>query len=338
LAVFACCLLYLWALLYLFTLHRVPKIQPTSERMELFKMETGDHFQVQAYSWIVARPLAIVQITHGMMEHAGRYDHFARWLNENQIAVYSSDHIGHGLNAKSASDLGHFPHRDDWQRSVDILHNLTLKIRADHPGVPVFLFGHSMGSVIAQTYMIQHGRDMDGYILSGPVRQTPTMANIGLLIAGTLSFFFGPAGRSKLLVSLGYGQYINRIKPHRTAFDWISTVESTVDEYINSPICGFPCSNRFYQNFFHGFKYISKFKNLKQVPQGMPVCIFAGGMDPAGKFGKNVKKINNLLSKFARARVQMKLYPKGRHEMLNEINRDEVYKDILEWLIRVVSY
>jgi alpha-beta hydrolase superfamily lysophospholipase len=335
--VFARCLLDLWALLYFFTLHRIPKSQLTSEGMELFKIESGDHFQVQAYSWIVAKPVAIVQITHGMMEHAGRYDHFARWLNENQVAVYASDHIGHGLTAKSASDLGHFPEKDDWHRSVDILHHLTLKIRTLHPGVPVFLLGHSMGSLLVQTYMMQYGREMDGYILSGAVRQSPIIANTGLLIAGTLSFLFGPADRSKLLVYLGYGQYNNRLKPHRTSFDWLSTVESTADEYISSPICGFPCSNMFYRNFFHGFKYISKLKNLKQVPPGMPVCIFAGRMDPAGKFGKDPKKINYLLSKFARAQVQMKLYPKGRHEMLNEINRDEVYQDLLEWIRAFVN-
>lgn len=306
--------------------------------MELFKLETQDHLQVQAYSWAVENPVAVVQITHGMIEHAGRYDHFARWLNEHRVAVYANDHIGHGLTARTTPDLGHFPRKDDWQRSVDILYNLTRKIRSEHPGVPVFLFGHSMGSVMAQTYMIQHGRKVDGYILSGPVRQSRIMANIGLIIAGTLSFFFGPAHRSKLLVYIGYGQYNNRLKPRRTTFDWLSTVERTVDEYVSSPICGFPCSNRFYQNFFHGFKYISKLKNLKQVPPGMPVCIFAGRMDPAGKFGKDPKKINYLLSKFAHARVQMKLYPKGRHEMLNEMNREEVYADLLEWMSGVISH
>jgi alpha-beta hydrolase superfamily lysophospholipase len=305
--------------------------------MELFKLETRDHLQVQAYSWTVESPIAVVQIAHGMMEHAGRYDQFARWMNDHRVAVYANDHIGHGLTAGKTSDLGHFPRKDDWQRSVDIIHQLTLKIRAENPGVPVFLLGHSMGSVMVQTYMIRHGREADAYILSGPVRQPAIMADIGIFIAGALSFFFGPADRSKLLIFLGYGQYNNRLKPRRTVFDWLSTVDSVVDEYMSSPICGFPCSNRFYQNFFHGFNYISKHKNLKQVPQGMPVCIFAGRMDPAGRFGKDPKKINYLLSKFAHAKVQMKLYCNGRHEMLNEENREEVYADLLEWIKGVVS-
>ena len=305
--------------------------------MELFKIETADHTEVQAYSWLTEKPVAILQISHGMMEHARRYDHFARWLNEHRIAVYANDHIGHGLTAKTSSDLGHFPRKDDWQRSIEILHSLTKKIRADHPGIPVFLLGQSMGSVMVQTFMIQHGREADGYILSGPVRQSVIMANVSLLISGTISFFFGPADRSKLLIFLGYGQYNNKLKSRRTAFDWLSTVDSVVDEYISSPLCGFPCSNRFYENFFHGFKYISKRKNLKQIPPGTPAFIFAGRMDPAGKFGKYPQKINYLLSKFARAKVMMKLYCNGRHEMLNETNREEVYGDLLGWIDERIS-
>jgi alpha-beta hydrolase superfamily lysophospholipase len=300
--------------------------------MELFKIETPDHLQVQAYSWAVKNPVAVVQIAHGMMEHARRYDHFARWMNEHRIAVYASDHIGHGLTAETSADLGHFPRKDDWQHSVDILLNLTRKIRAEHPGIPVFLLGHSMGSVMAQTYMIQHGREADGYVLSGVIRQSTLIADFGFIIAGMLSFFFGPADRSDLLVFLGYGQYNKKFRPNRTASDWLCSEENIVDEYVSSPLCGFPCSNRFYQNFFQGFKYIAKINNLKKIPAGTPVCIFAGRMDPAGKFGKDPQKINYLLSKFARAQVHMKLYCKGRHEMLNEKNREEVYEDLLEWI------
>jgi alpha-beta hydrolase superfamily lysophospholipase len=337
LAIFANCFLQLYAPLYFFTLQRDPKIQAYSERMELIKIKASEDFLIQAYAWKVAKPLAIVQITHGMMEHAGRYDHFARWLNENQIAVYASDHIGHGLSIKSSSDLGHFPNKDDWRNSVDILHKITCKIRAEHPGIPLFLLGHSMGSVVAQTYMIRYGRAADGYMLSGPVRQSKIMATIGHMISVGLSFLFGPSKRSKLLIYLGYGQYNKRIKPRRTAFDWISSVDGIVDEYTSSPLCGFPCSNRFYLNFFRGFNFISEYKNLKQVPPGMPVYIFAGRMDPAGKFGQDPKKINYLLSKFAHAKVLMKLYPKGRHEMLNETNREEVYQDLLEWMRAVFN-
>lgn len=306
--------------------------------MELFKIHTENHVQVQAYSWITEKPLAVLQIVHGMMEHSRRYDHFARWMNEHQVAVYASDHIGHGLTVVSSKDLGHFPGRDDWQRSVDIIHKLNQQILAEHPGIPVFLLGQSMGSVMVQTYMIQAGQEAKGFILSGVTRQSKLMANIGLFLSVILSFLFGPEDRSKLMIFLGYGQYNNKFRPLITAYDWLSTDNSIVDEYVKSPLCGFPCSNRFYQNLFHGFKYISKHNNLKQIPAGSSVYIFAGRNDPAGRCGKDPQKINYLLSKYARAQVRMKLYCKGRHEMLNEKNREEVYEDLMAWIKERISY
>ena len=305
--------------------------------MELFKIETADHTEVQAYSWLAEKPVAILQISHGMMEHARRYDHFAGWMNEHQIAVYANDHIGHGLTAKTSADLSHFPGKDDWQRSVNILHLLTKKIHTEHPGIPVFLLGHSMGSVLVQTYMIQHGRETDGFILTGAIRQSGLMASISLVIAGVLSALFGPSDRSKILVFLGYGQFNKKFRPNRTEFDWLCSENSVVDEYINSPLCGIRCTNRFYQNFFYGFKYISKRTNLKQIPEGKPVSIFASRLDPAGNFGKAPLKISRLLTKLAHANVQLKLYPAGRHEILNEKNREEVYGDVLGWIRERIS-
>jgi alpha-beta hydrolase superfamily lysophospholipase len=217
--------------------------------VELFKIETADHIQAQAYSWLPEKPVAALQIAHGMQEHARRYDHFARWLNGHGIAVYANDHIGHGLTAKSPSDLSHFPRRDDWQRSVNILHTLTKKIKSDHPGIPVFLLGHSLGSVLAQSYMIRYGREADGYILSGAIRQPVFMANIGRLIATALSALFGPEDRSDLIVFLGYGQYNKKFRPNRTGSDWLCSENSAVDGYIASPLCGVPLTNRYYQNF-----------------------------------------------------------------------------------------
>jgi alpha-beta hydrolase superfamily lysophospholipase len=305
--------------------------------MQSFKIETDDYLQVQAYSWPVEKPVAILQIVHGMMEHARRYDHFANWLNKHQVAVYANDHIGHGLTAENPAALGHFPRKDDWQRSVDILRILNKRIQAEHPGIPVFLLGQSMGSVLVQTFMIRYGKEASGLILTGAIRQSPLMANVGLILSGALSVLFGPADRSKLLIFLGYGQYNRKFQPNRTKFDWLSSENSVVDEYVNSPLCGFPCSNRFYQNLSHGFKYIAKRGNLKNIPAGMPVYILAGEDDPAGNFGNSPQKIKSLLNKFAHSKVELKLYPSDRHEVLNELNREEVYSDVLEWIRKTLK-
>lgn len=300
--------------------------------MELFTLETEDHVKVQAYSWIPDKPLAVLQIVHGMMEHAGRYDHFAKWMNEHQVAVYANDHIGHGLTAKTSEELSDCPRKDDWQRSVSILQVLNKKIHTEHSGSPVFLLGHSMGSVMTQTYMMQHGLEYDGFILSGAIRQSILMASIGIIIAGVLSTIFGPSDRSRLLIFLGYGQYNKKFRPNRTESDWLCSDDNIVDDYINSPLCGIPFSNRYYLNFFSGLRYISKHSHLKQIPAGTPIFIFAGSMDPAGSFGKSPQIIKRLLTKHAHAKVNLNLYPFGRHEMLNEKNRETVYSDILNWM------
>lgn len=306
--------------------------------MHSFIIETKDHVQVQAYSWLPEnKPLAVIQIVHGMQEHARRYDHFARWLNSKKIAVYANDHIGHGLSAKTPEDLSHFPQKDDWQRSVNILHILAEKIQKDHPGIPVFILGHSMGSVLVQTYMMQYGQEANGFILSGVIRQPLVMANLGILLVKTLSALFGPEDRSKLIVAIGYGPYNKKFKPNRTTSDWLSSENSIVDEYISSPLCGIPLTNRFYQNFFYGFKYIARHSNLKQIPAATPVYILAGKLDPAGQSGKAPQKVSYLLTKIARAKVDLKLYPAGRHEILNEKNREEVYKDMLSWVFKIIK-
>jgi alpha-beta hydrolase superfamily lysophospholipase len=300
--------------------------------MDPFLISHSD-LQVQAYRWLPAgKPVAIIQIAHGMQEYALRYEHFAEWMNAKGIAVYTNDHIGHGLSAKSEAELGHFPRKDDWQRQVDLLHQLTLKIKAMSPGLPVFILGHSMGSVLVQTYMIRYGKEVDGYVLSGVIQQPLLMANIGILLVRLLSMIFGPEDRSKLIVSLGYGSYYKKFKPYRTKCDWLSRDDRIVDEYLASPLCGKRLTNMFYYNFFHGFKFIARRKNLAQIPSGKPVLIISGQDDPAGFSGKAPKKIQQLLTKYAGANVDLKLYPGGRHEILNEINREEVYCDVLGWI------
>jgi alpha-beta hydrolase superfamily lysophospholipase len=299
-----------------------------------FQVSVNDRLSIQAYSWLTDnQPLAVVQIVHGMQEHAGRYDHFAKWLNDHGIAVYAEDHIGHGLTARNETELAHFKRKDDWQRQVDILHNLTLRIRTEHPGIPVFLLGHSMGSVLTQSYMIRYGREVDGYILSGPIRQPLIMAKISRFVAGTLSLFFGPADRSRLLILLGYGQYNKHFKPNRTGVDWLCSDEKVVDEYIASPLCGKPLTNRFYENLTYGFGFIAKSGNLRKIPSGKPVFIIAGQKDPAGFFGKAPEKIEELLTKHAGAEVRLKLYPGMRHEILNERERKEVYEDVKTFIL-----
>jgi alpha-beta hydrolase superfamily lysophospholipase len=170
--------------------------------MQAFQIVISDVIHAQAYAWLPSeKPVAALQIVHGMQEHALRYEHFARWMNDQGIAVYAEDHIGHGASIRAMDEISHFPRKDDWQRSVDLLHELTKIIKTEQPGIPVFLLGHSMGSVLAQTYMIRYGNEADGYILSGVIRQPLMMANLGILLVRMLSFLFGSKDRSMLIIA-----------------------------------------------------------------------------------------------------------------------------------------
>lgn len=301
--------------------------------MDSFKISASEGLEIQAYCWLPAgKPVAVIQIAHGMQEYAQRYDHFARWMNANNIAVYADDHIGHGSSIASMEEISDFPRKDDWQRSVDILYKLTEKIRRDHPGVPLVVLGHSMGSVLVQSYMIRYGKEAEGYILSGAIRQPWLMAAIGTVVVKILAAFNGWKDRSKLLVDLGYGGYNKHFKPARTQCDWLCRDHGVVDDYIASPLCGVPLTNSFYLNFFYGFRFIACRRNLKHIPAGKPVLIIAGKDDPSGFFGKGPMKIGKLLRKYARAKVELKLYPEARHEILNEINKEEVYRDVAGWM------
>ena len=307
--------------------------------MKSFTIDSPDNLRVRAYAWLPqSRPVAVLQIVHGMQEYAGRYDHFARWMNERGIAVYAEDHIGHGLTAGNEAELAHFPGKSDWQRQVNILHQLTSMIKAEHPGIPLFILGHSMGSVLTQTYMIRYGKEADGYILSGAIRQPLFMAIAGRLLATMLSTIYGPADRSKIFIALGYGQYNKHFSPNRTKADWLCSVDSIVDDYIASPLCGKRLTNRFYKNFMYGFGYIAKPKNLRKMPSGIPVYIIAGEKDAAGFFGKAPRKIKELLNQYSGAKVDLNLYPGLRHEILNEKNREEVYQDVLDWIRKFILH
>jgi len=307
--------------------------------MDSFQISSTDHVQVQAYVWKPEmKAVAVLQIVHGMQEHARRYDHFARWMNDHGIAVYADDHIGHGMSAKTNEELSHFPRKDDWQRSVVILHELTKKIKADHPGVPVFMLGHSMGSVLAQSYMILFCKEIDGYILSGVIRQPVFIAKTGQLVADLLSVLFGPADRSKVTVFFGYGQYNKQFKPNRTEVDWLCSEPSIVDDYLASPLCGKPLTNRFYHNLCKGFMHIAKPKNLAKIQAGIPVFLIAGASDPAGFNGKAPVKLKKLLIKYANADIGLKLYPDLRHEILNEVNREDIYRDVLDWMNKIIFH
>ncbi len=274
----------------------------------------------------------VVHVVHGMAEHARRYDHLAEALTDAGLAVYAEDHRGHGETATSEEDLGYFADRGGWALVLDDLHRVTLRARAEQPDVPVVLLGQSMGSFLAQQYLFTFPGEVDAYVLAGSNGPVGLLGEAGAVVARAERARLGPLGRSDLLDRLVFGAYNTPFEPARTRFDWLSRDEDQVDAYIADPWCGFVPTTQFYLDLFSGLRVIGQTARVRSGARpDTPVYLFAGSEDPLG----GAAGIAALLEHYRAAgltAVDHRIYPGGRHEMLNETNRDEVIADVLTWI------
>lgn len=277
-------------------------------------------------------PVGIVQIVHGVAEHVNRYDDFSRYLAENGYIAVAHDQLGHGRSAKDDDSLGFFCEEDGWGKvlqDVRKLHDMTME---KYPGKPYFLLGHSMGSFVARTYMIKYRSGLDGVVLSGTGQQTPALLSAGLAVTAAEIRRHGARYKSELVNNMAFGGYNKKFSDVRTAFDWLSRDEAVVDSYVEDPLCGYIPSVGLLRDMFKGMMFISKPKNMSRMKKDLPVLFFSGDCDPVGESGKGVIRSYKSFLKAGMKDVTMKLYHGGRHEMLNELNSEEVYQDILFWL------
>lgn len=297
-----------------------------------FKYSAKDGKIINAYSWDNAEQIkGVVQIFHGMSEHALRYHHFALFLNKNGFAVFANDHRGHGKTASDINELGIIGN-DGFNMIVDDEYSLYLQIREKYTHQPVFVLGHSFGSFVAQQYITRFGKEISGVILSGSALQKGIDITLGRQIAA-VQRLFGEHKKSYLLSKLSFGNYNKRIPNAKHEFSWLSTDEEEVVKYEQDPFCGTVASIGFYYYMLKAFKDIYSKDRLCNIPQTLPMLILSGEQDPVGSYGKRVKKLHQLYEKQGLRNVKIKLYPEMRHEILNEQNRLEVYNDILNWLI-----
>lgn len=299
----------------------------------VFKSEDGT--DVFVYNWLPddgVKTKGIVQISHGMAETAKRYERFAELLTENGYIVYANDHRGHGKTAKTIENLGYLADEDGFNWLVKDLHKLTNIIKKENESMPLFLFGHSMGSFAGQKYIMLHGNEIDGLILSGSNGKQGIILNVGTIVAKREVKKNGRKAKSTKLDKLSFGGFNKEFKPNRTDFDWLSRDNDEVDKYIDDPFCGTVFTAGYFYDFLTGLKEIEDEDNLKMIPKDLPIYIFSGDKDPVGKFGKGVINLVNRYKEYGVKDISYKLYKDGRHEMLNEINRDEVMDDIINWL------
>ena len=303
-------------------------------KVENFTFKDTGNLEIFVYKWLPDEKLqvkGIVQIAHGMAETAGRYGGLASILTENGFMVYANDHRGHGKTAGETSKLGELG-EDGFNKMVENMKELNELIKKENPNLPIFLLGHSMGSFLTQRYICLYGSGLKGAILSGSCGKQGVMIDVGRLIAKGEIKKIGRGGKSNKLDKLSFGSYNNSFKPNRTAFDWLSRDNNEVDKYIVDPFCGTVFTAGFFYDFLGGLKCIADKGEIKKVPMGLPIYIFSGDKDPVGKYGKGVLKLVRTYKQHGIEDISYKLYKGGRHEMLNEINKEEVMADIIKWL------
>ncbi|WP_131006357.1 alpha/beta hydrolase [Clostridioides difficile] len=297
-----------------------------------FKGEEG--LDIYTYKWEdenIKKPKAVIQIAHGMAETAQRYETFAKVLTKNGYIVYINDHRGHGKTAKIIENVGHLAEKEGFRCLVEDMYTLTNIIKKENEDLPIYLFGHSMGSFASQRYIMDYSNNLSGLILCGSNGKQGIILNLAHLIINREIKKYGRRSKSNKINDLIFGGEIIR-RNEKTKFDWLSRDKEQVEKYINDPFCGVVCSCGFFYDLVQGLKEIEDKENLKKVPLDIPIYIISGDKDPIGKNGKGVLRLRDRYIKLGVKDVTCKLYKDGRHELLNEINREEVFEDIICWL------
>lgn len=299
-----------------------------------FNVFDPEGYQIYVYKCLPeqgSRTKAALHIVHGLMEHAARCERFAQSLNEAGYIVYASDLRGHGRTSKTQSELGYAGH-DGFNWMVKDLYQITQTIKTEHPNLPIIIFAHSMGSLLAQSYVTKYGKEIDGLILSGTQGRQGVLLKVATLLAKLEMQKKGAKAPSKFLNKLVFGQYNKAFHPARTDFDWLSRDEQEVDKYLNDPYCGgIPSAGLFY-DLFRGIQEMHRIENMRQIPINLKTYLIWGEKDPVGSEGKSIYKLIKEYKRLGLKNLSYKCYIDGRHEMLNETNRAEVTDDVINWL------
>ena len=294
--------------------------------------ESAGGGRIHAYCWKPEeKPKAIIQIIHGIAEYVARYDHFARYLNQLGYLVVADDHMGHGQSISEEVPQGYFA--GGWDAAVEDCCRLMEKTMAEFPGVPYILFGHSMGSFLARSVLIKRpDSGITAAIICGSAWMPGAVIQGGRLISGLLNHGESARKPSTLLQKVMFSGYDKRINPVRTPCDWLTRDDAVVDAYMADPLCGFAPTPALANAMMNGLLYIQNTANLKCMKKDLPVHFIAGAEDPVGGYGEGVRKAAQMFIRSGMKQVSVKLYPDCRHEIHNELNKDEVYADVAAWI------
>lgn len=276
-------------------------------------------------------PKAILQISHGMCEYVERYEHFIDFMTSQGILVCGNDHIGHKNSVASKDELGYFASKAGWTCLPKDVAALTRIMKKEYPDLPVFLFGHSMGSFIARAYIAKYGKLIDGAIICGTAGTNPILG-IGTFLISVVKAIRGERYRSKFLDNMMFSAYNKQFPTVRTSKDWLTRDEAIVDKYLKDEYCMFIFTTSAFLDLSKILGYVSSDTWYQAVPKDLPLFLISGSMDPVGDYSKGVLEVKERLEAQKLSDFSFKLYDEHRHEILNEIDREHVYADVLAFI------
>lgn len=302
-------------------------------KKEFFFLSKDERTSIHAIEWKPEGEIAgVLQICHGMAEYIERYDEFAAFLARNGYCVIGHDHLGHGKSVLTSEQLGYFHETKGNDCVIEDIHELHRLTSKKYPDVPYFIMGHSMGSFLVRQYLGKYKEKLSGAIVMGTGEQPMIILQAGRLVCRVIALLKGWKHRSKFVDSMAAGGYEKAFANVQDGSNWLSRNPENVKRYKADPLCGYVFTVNGYYNMFLGMSRMLSQEKNEQIPKEIPVFLVAGSEDPVGNFGKSVKNVYRKYKKCGIQDVELKLYEKDRHEILNEDDREVVYGDILTWL------
>lgn len=297
-------------------------------KQEFYFPSSNGTAKIHAVKWEPEGTIrAVVQIVHGMAEHIERYDEFARYLSQRGILVVGHSHLGHGKSAAAEADLGFFNDGDGNPCVVGDIHTLRQMVQSQHPDAAYFLLGHSMGSFLVRQYLGENAAGLAGAVIMGTGDQPVLVLKAARLICKWIAAFKGWRHRSDFVNGFVCGGFEKKLGP-----GWLSKNEENVKRYAADPLCGFVFTLNGFYHMFSGMLEANIRERAGQIPRQLPLLFVAGGEDPVGGNGRGVQAVWERYRKFGAQNAELRLYPGDRHEILNELDRQQVFADLHNWI------
>ena len=305
-------------------------------------LSSNGHTQIKGYRWEnTNKPFhAVLQMTHGMTEHMNRYDGFAEYMAEQGFLVVAHDHLGHGLSVEKPDDLGYFDPEHPSDTLIEDMHKLFLMTSGEFPDLPYFILGHSMGSYMLRKYLTRYSQGLSGAIVMGTGDVPRATCMLAMTLTRIMALFRSWRFRSRLMAKLStgsgpYKQYcLDGSVPDRS---WLTKDTEIVRRYYQDPLCTFTFTLNGYRGLFEAVLEDGDIENIRKIDPELPILLISGKEDPVGDMGEGVLRVQQKMLQAGLKKVTCRLYEGDRHEVLNELDREQVYQDLRDWLQEQIS-